>query len=469
MVAIIFSLGFFIYQQEKKRILNDMDSRMENQVNDLVTLVETYIKQNQEQVNVSLKMANEIMQNFGEIHVSLDEFTEFNAINQETKEVHPVRLKNWKIGGKIVQHNFDLVDKLQTVSNATSTIFQKIDQGYLRISTNVLKLDGSRAVGTFIPNSSPVIQTIERGETFRGRAYVVNDWYLTAYKPIFIDGKVQGILYVGVPEKDLSDLREIFSNKKFLDTGYPFIVDKNGKMIIHPKKEGEIFSDSEFFIKIIESGENQGKAFYFWENSKKIEYFKYFEPIESYVVVSLYEKELLENIRQTRNIIFAAILLSILIFLVVNLWISNMIVKGLKKGVEFAKRISTGDLTGKLDIEQEDEVGELSGALNKMVVKLRDMIEKITGGAEYIAVASRHISSGSQQLSRGATEQASSAEEISSSMEEMAANIQQNADNSSVTEKISVKALKEVERMHEMEWKKFSLCERDFTKNNHHK
>ena len=83
----------------------------------------------------------------------------------------------------------------------TTTIFQKIDSGYVRVSTNVLNLDGSRAVGTYIPNGSPVVQTIETGKVYIGRAYVVNDWYITAYEPLVHNGEIVGMLYVGDKEK----------------------------------------------------------------------------------------------------------------------------------------------------------------------------------------------------------------------------------------------------------------------------
>jgi len=72
-----------------------------------------------------------------------------------------------------------------------------------------------RAVGTYIPTSSPVIQTIESGNIYRGREFVVNDYYLTAYESIFINGKVQGILYVGLKETDLRSLKTVFEKKIF--------------------------------------------------------------------------------------------------------------------------------------------------------------------------------------------------------------------------------------------------------------
>jgi len=70
----------------------------------------------------------------------------------------------------------------------------------LRVSTNVQK-DGDRAIGTVV--SQEVYDTvINRGDIYRGRAFVVNKWYLTTYEPIRnSDGKIIGMLFVGVPEE----------------------------------------------------------------------------------------------------------------------------------------------------------------------------------------------------------------------------------------------------------------------------
>lgn len=57
------------------------------------------------------------------------------------------------------------------------------------------KLEGKRAVGTYIPSDSVVYKTLKRGETFKGKAYVVNDCYLTAYTAIRdIDGEIVGAI-----------------------------------------------------------------------------------------------------------------------------------------------------------------------------------------------------------------------------------------------------------------------------------
>ncbi|MBT4288384.1 MAG: hypothetical protein HOD92_13735 [Deltaproteobacteria bacterium] len=94
--------------------------------------------------------------NIGSLQVT-NETQEIQAVNQISKEETSVTLRQWIFDGHQIQKNFAFVDKLKSIQGGTATIFQKIDQGFLRISTNVMKLDGSRAVGTYIPNESPVI------------------------------------------------------------------------------------------------------------------------------------------------------------------------------------------------------------------------------------------------------------------------------------------------------------------------
>ncbi|PLX21965.1 MAG: hypothetical protein C0599_07170, partial [Salinivirgaceae bacterium] len=365
------------------------------------------------------------------------ETVNYLAINQSSNSSSSVNVPKWEINGIQVQNNTEIVDKLQELTNSTATIFQKIDQGYLRIATNVRKENGERAIGTFIPNSSPVAQSVSQGITYKGRAFVVNDWYLTAYEPIRINGEVKGILYVGVKEKDLQGIKSIFNNKKYFESGYPFLVDDDGNFVIHPTSEGKNFSNAEFFKQLKSATTKTGKTFYLWEGRQKYQYFKHIDAINSFVSVSIYEDELLGIVRETQIAVIIAILLAISVFVFINTIISRGISTGLNKAVTLSKEISEGNLMVEIDIDQKDEIGMLATALNKMVSKLKTIVFDITNETDNMVSASTQISSSSQELSQGSSEQASSAEEASSSMEQMASSIQQNANNSMETEKIS--------------------------------
>lgn len=88
-------------------------------------------------------------------------------------------------------------------SIGTATIFFKD----IRISTNVLTPQGKRAIGTRVSEEVRERVLIE-GKKWVGRAFVVSDWYITAYEPIEdILGDRVGMLYVGVLEAKYVDVR----------------------------------------------------------------------------------------------------------------------------------------------------------------------------------------------------------------------------------------------------------------------
>jgi len=87
--------------------------------------------------------------------------------------------------------------------------------------------------------------------------------------------------------------------------------------------------------------------------------------------------------------------------------------------------------------------------LMTIIKRVMNIVGSVVSGVDSISSASQQISSTSQQMSQGANEQASSTEEVSSSMEEMAANIQQNTDNAQQTDKIALKAAKDVQETSE--------------------
>ena len=116
-------------------------------------------------------------------------------------------------GGVLLNRNYEVVDKIkQTVYEdvkykgqdiGTATIFQDD----VRISTNVRNEDGTRAIGTRV-SEEVYNKVVHEGERWIGRAYVVNNWYITAYEPITNSrNSIIGILYVGVLEQKYLDIK----------------------------------------------------------------------------------------------------------------------------------------------------------------------------------------------------------------------------------------------------------------------
>jgi len=103
-----------------------------------------------------------------------------------------------KIGDYTVNGNFELPDRLKELCDGTATIFM----GDERISTNVIKPDGSRAVGTKL--TGPAYEAVfKKGVPYRGEAEILGAPYFTAYDPIRnARGDIVGVLYVGVKKSE---------------------------------------------------------------------------------------------------------------------------------------------------------------------------------------------------------------------------------------------------------------------------
>jgi methyl-accepting chemotaxis protein len=183
-------------------------------------------------------------------------------------------------------------------------------------------------------------------------------------------------------------------------------------------------------------------------------------------------------------LLISLVIASLLIAVAAATWIAVNISRGLARAVGLANAVAVGDLSQKIAVSSNDELGDLVTSLNamtanlnatadlaneiaqgnltveakplsdkdtlglaleQMVEKLRQIVSEALTAAQNVSAGSQELSASAEQLSQGATEQASSAEEASSSMEEMAANVKQNADNANQTEKIAAQSAKDAE------------------------
>ncbi len=122
-------------------------------------------------------------------------------------------LRGALVGGVLLNKDYAMVDKIkETVFHDEKYKnrdmgFATIFQGGVRISTNVMTEDSERAIGTVV-SREVYEKVVEEGKDWVGRAFVVNDWYLSSYVPICnIDNNIIGMLYVGILEAKYGDMR----------------------------------------------------------------------------------------------------------------------------------------------------------------------------------------------------------------------------------------------------------------------
>lgn len=314
------------------------------------------------------------------------------------------------------------VDATQELVGGTSTIFVRMndDGDMLRIESNVRRTDGRRAVGTYIPainpdgSPNPVVSTLLAGDTFRGRAFVVNAYYQTIYEPIRdAEGRVIGALYFGELQEAVSSLRDAFLEAEIGETGYVFALggsgEQRGEYIISQggERDGEVIwdarsSDGRLFIQDLIAGaraasvENPHIEMYPWTNDPdappitKMSAVLYFEPWDWVIGVGVDLDEFeatAVGVRGALNgLVVGIVATGVLVALLAGLltWLlGRRIVRPLRSATDRLGEIAAGggDLTVRLSVDTRDEVGRLSENFNRFLDSLQEMVGQVQSSA----------------------------------------------------------------------------------------
>ena len=100
-------------------------------------------------------------------------------------------------GERKINNNFDVVDAVRKAHQATATVFVKSGDEFVRVSTNVLTLEGKRGVGTQLARNA-AYEAVNAGKQYCGPIDVLGTAFDACYNPIKDGGgKVVGVSYVG--------------------------------------------------------------------------------------------------------------------------------------------------------------------------------------------------------------------------------------------------------------------------------
>ena len=143
---------------------------------------------------------------------------------------------------------------------------------------------------------------------------------------------------------------------------------------------------------------------------------------------------------RARGLIFALTGFAIVFGAGVALFITRSVTRPLSQAVKVAETVASGDLTAHIEIDSQDETGQLLLALKNMNASLVGIVSEVRAGTDTIATTSSQIAAGNQELSTRTEGQASSLEETAASMEEMTSTVKQNADNARQANQLAMTA-----------------------------
>jgi methyl-accepting chemotaxis protein len=365
----------------------------------------------------------------------------WQAVNQFSKQKTKIELSKMLLGETWLGQEADplakvaLVDATRELTQATCTVFQRMNPAgdMLRVATNVIKKDGQRAIGTYIPamnpggEANPVVSALLSGRTFKGRAYVVNAWYLSVYEPIRDgSGQVIGALFVGIPQETVRSLRESISNTVIGKTGYVYILDSKGNYVIsrNGERDGEniwdvVDADGHSYVRGLiakAKAAKQGEVVnysYNWQNSgeskarKKLVRVAYFAPWDWVIGAGTFEEEYYEEVNIIKDLGTGAIMLILMIGLASAL-VSVLV------WLFVAKRIAN---------------------------PITRIIQGLSTSSNQLDQTSSEVAKASQTLAEGSSEQAASLEQTGSAMEEMASTTKRNTENAENADRLTDDAI----------------------------
>jgi signal transduction histidine kinase/CheY-like chemotaxis protein len=378
---------------------------------DVYLMLRAYHEKLRREIHNDLTVAHRIFEQGGRLSVA-KETVPWDIVDQFTRQRRHVIVPRVRLGTQWLDEQpttavaSPVVDDVKSLVGSTCTIFQRINKAgdMLRVCTNVRQADGTRAIGTYIPavtpdgKPDPVVAAVLRGHTFVGRAYVVNDWYLTAYEPIRdAGGQVVGMLYVGVPQEDIPDLRRGIMGIVPGKTGYVYILggsgDQQGRYVIsyQGRRDGENIweskdADGNCFIQslIRKALSTSGGACLFerypWRNPDenaarwKTVAVTYFEPWDWVIAAGFYEDDYRDALAQVTHgfnqLLMWTVLSSIAAAIVcgaVSQVVGYRITAPLVRAMNMLKDVARGDYTKRLRITGNDDIGRMSMAINTAV------------------------------------------------------------------------------------------------------
>ena len=375
-------------------------------------------------------------------------------------------------GGAPVNGVFDVVDRFSKDSQgAVATLFARVGDDYVRVTTSLKKQDGERAYKTVLDRKHPAYALMAEGKTFIGRANLFGREYMTVYEPIREGNRTIGILFIGSDIASiLSKLDAVMAGQKLFATGAVYAVNVSsgparGSVIGLPRVAGaagaagaaalkvdEATEDAKAWLAGLGAIEQTGEMETRWSPRSTgagdgggaatrhlaVERYK---PWNWAIVAEAPVSEMMSEARSVLVWLWLGVLAALALLTAVLVVVTRRLVGVPVQQLSAALgHLTQGDLTHPLAIRSGDEIGVLAQGMEGFRVRLLESLGTVHTSAGSVATASAEIAMGNQDLSGRTESQASSLQETAASMEQLGATIRHNADNANQANQLAVGA-----------------------------
>jgi len=248
-------------------------------------------------------------------------------------------------------------------------------------------------------------------------------------EPYFVGDNLTMIFGGSIP---LSIFNELSTSMNINGQGSGYIINDNNYVIAHENSEYQGNTTL-----LTAGGEEMGELFdQMQSGGSKIEFYNVmgaergvaFAPLESLdwsLAIQAKNANVMAPINTMRYMSILIGIIAVIIGIIVAYYIANYIAKPILKLRDSANIIASGDLTETVSIENDDEIGELTDAFNKMVYNIKKLVVNINDSALRTDETGEELKATAAETSRSIDNVAGSLEEFSASIEEVAASAEE--------------------------------------------
>ena len=341
------------------------------------------------------------------------------------------------LGGEVMNNNFKEVDEFQQMTAGVATLFVRSGEDFVRVSTSLTKQDGTRAIGTLLDHTHPAYAKLMAGQGYVGRAVLFDRSYMTQYTPVRDgSGKVIAVLFVGFDYTDAQNAQ--FENlKRFRigQTGSLALLDEQNKWLVPPAGV-QALDQATAVISGLAKTPGKGQ---FWSD-KAEDFYSVSVPFDGgpwSVVASMPKAEIRAVTWSVGTQLAIGSLLAMLLAVGSVVWLLRSKLAPLSDLVRQAEALGAGDLSVRLNVSSNDEIGQLSRAFNQMSQALSTMVEHIRRASEEVNSRAQALSGLSGGAYDGMEQQSGEITSMAGAVEEFSATSLDIADNMGATQRLA--------------------------------
>ncbi|GAQ94007.1 methyl-accepting chemotaxis protein [Thermodesulfovibrio aggregans] len=383
---------------------------------------------------------------------------QISCFDESAKDSAEKFMKIFQSMVKGIKPDNDVCDRFTSMTGGSvATIFERKGDDFLRIATSLKKEDGTRAVGTTLDRNHPAYQLLLKGETYIGKATLFGKDYVTKYVPVKdSSGNVVGVYFIGFDiTKTMKHLKDFIRSIKVGKTGYMYVIDSKGTLIVHPALEGKNIIDSkdakgrEFIKEIVTKKE--GIIVYPWKNpgetsvrDKVVAYVHY--PSWDWIIASgSYIEDIASEVAVVRNVMWLMNILGAIAVSLLILFVTQRALRPIPDMANKLEEVAKGDFSrvgfGKGYRNRKDEIGLIARSVIKVEEFTQNLVKQIKNSTTMVNSVVEALEQNVEHVKAKVNEQTSQAHQIATAAEEMSQTITDIAKNAASASDIATESM----------------------------